>query len=236
MFIVVMCLIIGYPLVIIPTFVIMMLHALFGANQDQTTYVVHLGHEEPTPRTTQELRECIWRYINGNPNGYIHISKWNIAHITDMSCLCENMITTKQRNDALSGIEEWDMSHVRTTFAMFKWCNAFNQPIGKWKLHNVYRISQMFQGCGLFREKQNLDEWETTLGRFHQRVECYDVFQSAIIPENELPHWLAIQRKKQQDYDANMEHRKPLSFAERVAMASKPSTPFVPNGITDEWY
>jgi hypothetical protein len=209
MLIVVIMLIIGYPLVLLTVFPMIMVGTLLGVFNptSATVYEVPLGNQVPTPRSKEELRECIWRYITGNSDKYIHISKWNVSHITDMSGVCANMITTKQLNHALSGIEEWDMSNVLSTFAMFKGCSEFNQPIGKWTLHRVYRISEMFQGCCMFN--QNLDDWETTLGKNNNRVECYEVFQVAYKPECEHPRWLRVQRKRQQDYDNYMEMNAP---------------------------
>jgi hypothetical protein len=205
MLLVVIMLIIGYPFMLLTIFPMLMVCTMCGVFSPTSvgTYVVPLGNQTPTPRTSQELRDCIWRYANGNPDKYIHISKWKVSHIADMGGLCANMINTKKLNDALAGIEEWDMSKVRTTVAMFKGCNEFNQPIGKWTLHSVSRISEMFQGCVSFN--QNLDNWETSLGKNNNRVECYNVFQVAIKPESELPKWLRVQRKRQQDYDYQQE-------------------------------
>lgn len=202
MFFIAIFALIGYPLVVIPLFAMLSFSALFAAvapPPPETPYVVPLGDTYPSPADAEELRHCIWRYINGNPNKYIHISKWNIAHITDMSYLCQNIINSKQRNDALAGIEEWDMSNVRITEAMFNGCNKFNQPIGKWNLCNVRSISEMFLRCWEFN--QTLEEWETTLGKHAPYVKCEDVFTSAYTRDCELPKWLQIQRKRQQYYN-----------------------------------
>ena len=232
----VIVIIIGYPLVIIPTFIIMGLHSYFGwFKVSPFKYVVPLGNEVPQFRNNKELRECIWRYINNNPDQYIHISKWNISHIRDMSNLCYDMIKTTRQNDALDGIEEWDMTHVYTTFAMFKHCYEFNQPIGKWKLTNTRRISEMFHCCDLFREKQSLDDWETTLGQNLSCVECFDVYGFPRGGDSTLPRWLILQRRRYQDRLDEEERKRPRTLAERVAIASRSSVPFVPRSDPDDY-
>jgi hypothetical protein len=78
-----------------------------------------------------------------------------------MSFVFHNLIHTKRDNDAIAGIEDWDMSHVENMDSMFCLCPAFNQPIGKWKLPLVRNLENLFFRCKSFY--QSLEEWEHTV-------------------------------------------------------------------------
>jgi hypothetical protein len=130
---------------------------------DSPTYHVTVGFRHPVIGSDRHhLRKCIFRYKNGNPDNYIHITHWDISQIKDMSYLFHNMIQTKRDNDAFAGIEDWDMSHVEKIDDMFGGCAAFNRPIGKWKLPMVRSLNRLFYGCPAFF--QSLSEWENTIG------------------------------------------------------------------------
>lgn len=131
--------------------------------ENTPTYYVPTGTTRPFfCSDRQELRKCIFTYMNGNPEGYIHISQWDISKMKDMSFLFHNLIQTKRENDAITGIADWDMSHVEQIDSMFSNCQAFNQPIGKWKLPRVRSLEMLFYRCPAFFEP--LHEWEDTLG------------------------------------------------------------------------
>lgn len=108
------------------------------------------------------LRDAIVRYMCGNPDRWIHISQWDISRVYDMRFVFHNLIQTKQDNDAIAGIEDWDMSHVENIGYMFCGCVGFNRPIGKWRLPLVEDVSHLFYDCRSFF--QPLDEWKDTLG------------------------------------------------------------------------
>lgn len=101
-------------------------------------------------------------------------------HITDLSRLFEY----SERRD-FSGIETWDVSHVKKMAwmfenawyfdadisnwdvsnvtdmeAMFAGCENFNQPIGKWNVSKVTNMRYMFERCKRFR--QPLDKWDVS--------------------------------------------------------------------------
>jgi hypothetical protein len=136
--------------------------------RDEPTYVVPLGRHQPKINNRKDLVDAIDIYINGNGYGYVHISKWDVSQVYNMREVFYLSIRTKRDNDAIAGIEEWDVSHVQDVTNMFKYCSEFNQPIGKWKLSSVVLIDGMFYGC--IRFNQNLDEWSNTIRRVEFNV------------------------------------------------------------------
>lgn len=143
---------------------------------DSPTYEVPNGTIHPRFGSDRHaLRKCIFLYKNGNPESYVHISQWDISQIKDMTFVFHNLIQTKKDNDAITGIADWDMSHVEKIDSMFSNCKAFNQPIGKWKLPRVRSLEMLFYSCISFMEP--LDEWENNIGSEVQgSVNIKDVF------------------------------------------------------------
>ena len=78
-------------------------------------------HEYCTPSTKQATIER-----------YGHIQDWNVTHITNMSCLFENM---HNFNEDIS--MTWDVSNVTTMSYMFDGASSFNQPLNNWNVSNV---------------------------------------------------------------------------------------------------
>jgi hypothetical protein len=162
------------------------------------TYYVPTGRIRPSfGSDRQELRRCIFTYKNGNPDHYIHISQWDVSKVKDMSYVFHNLIQTKRDNDAISGIEDWDMSHVENMDSMFSMCPAFNQPIGKWKLPLVRNLGNLFFQCKSFF--QSLEEWEHTVAADvgEAPVSIKDVFNETDRYWQRHP-WLEILRKRNQ--------------------------------------
>lgn len=111
-------------------------------------------------------------------------------HITDLSKLFEY----SERKD-FSGIETWDVSHVKDMSWMFdnayyfnsdisEWnvsnvtnmrgmfynCQHFNQPIGKWDVSKVTDMEYMFESCRMFNRP--LDKWNVSKVTNMKRMFC----------------------------------------------------------------
>ncbi|ENY53625.1 Hypothetical protein, DUF285 family [Metamycoplasma alkalescens 14918] len=105
-------------------------------------------------------------------------------------------------NDYIEGIENWDLSNIKSTFSMFSECHIdqdlsdwntsnvedmsymfenavyFNQDLSNWDTSNVANMSYMFAGAISFN--QDLSEWDTS------KVEDITHFAS---PELEKQNW-----------------------------------------------
>lgn len=168
------------------------------ADINEPLYVVPLGHTKPVIFDHCDLYRYIRSYIRGNPNGYIHISQWDISRVTHMRYMFSHLINTKRDNDAIAGIEDWDMSHVTDVESMFTYCHCFNRPIGKWNLAKVNNVSGMMCSCDAFN--QDLEEWTTTLGK---DVETVDINQHPFVYSNKYwkkHNWVDAIAKKNQEH------------------------------------
>lgn len=66
----------------------------------------------------------------------------------------------KSTRKDFSGIENWDVSHVKAMNGMFKGAKNFNEPIGNWDVSNVEIMSEMFEEAENFN--QPLNNWNTS--------------------------------------------------------------------------
>ena len=85
----------------------------------------------------------------------IYLGDIDVSLITDMSMLFYN----STRED-FSGIETWDVSHVKDMSFMFAGAKSFNQPIGCWDVSNVMNMSWMF--CVAKSFNQFIGNWNVS--------------------------------------------------------------------------
>ena len=88
-----------------------------------------------TPKTKAELKTLV------NDNA-VDLAQIDISLIDDLSSLFEN----SERKD-FSGIESWDVSHVKSIKAMFQNAKNFNVNLNRWDVGNVEDFSYVFCGC-----------------------------------------------------------------------------------------
>jgi hypothetical protein len=125
---------------------------------------IPMGSVFPTIKNRNDLYNAVNHYLRGNSKGYVPISQWfsrrgEIEHIRDMSYLFEGLITTKFQNDAMVGIENWNVEKVTNMYGMFLDCTAFNQPLSRWAVLSVEDASFLFCGCYSFNQELSGD-WE----------------------------------------------------------------------------
>jgi hypothetical protein len=125
---------------------------------------IPMGSVFPTIKNRNDLYNAVNHYLRGNSKGYVPISQWfsrrgEIEHIHDMSYLFEGLITTKFQNDAMVGIENWNVGKVMNMYGMFLDCSAFNQPLSRWAVLSVEDASFLFCGCYSFNQ-QLTGAWE----------------------------------------------------------------------------
>ena len=124
-----------------------------------------------TPRTTEELKIAVWRWILNKIKGLGHvnltegqekllenieglgnISDWDTSNITDMSALFSGYGRFNE------DISRWDVSNVINMGGMFHGAEAFNQPIGSWDVSKVTNMEYMFYGATAFN--QDIGKWK----------------------------------------------------------------------------
>ena len=66
----------------------------------------------------------------------------------------------KSTRKDFSGIENWDVSHVKQMNGMFRGAKNFNEPIGNWNVSNVENMSYMFEEAENFN--QPLNNWNVS--------------------------------------------------------------------------
>ena len=82
----------------------------------------------------------------------VYLGDIDISHITNLSMLFHN----STRKD-FSGIENWDVSHVKDMRGMFKGAKNFNEPIGNWDVSNVENMWSMFAHSKFNNDISNWD-------------------------------------------------------------------------------
>ena len=97
------------------------------------------------PKNRKELKEL----VDDESNHLGDIDVKNVDYFTELFAF-------SKRKD-FSGIENWDVSHVKDMRGMFQYCYHFNEPIGKWNVSKVTDMSKMFYECKKFN--QPLDRW-----------------------------------------------------------------------------
>jgi surface protein len=125
----------------------------------------------PTIRNKLDLLEAIEKYLGADrlSYNYVDIGLWDISKVSNFNFLfCDDRrIDTREKNDLVSGISNWNVEHVENMFKMFRGCTSFNQPLN-WNVSNVDTMSLMFEDCVDFNSPLN---WEgvmpsETLGMF----------------------------------------------------------------------
>ena len=128
------------------------------------------------PRTYSELRRCVRKYLNRNPNNLPPIGTWNVSLITDMNNLFFNLEFFNE------SIENWDVSNVVNMASMFDGATAFNQPLNGWNVSNVTNMSAMFRDCSAFN--QPLDRW-----RVSNVQDMSFMFEKCVIFNSNIENW-----------------------------------------------
>jgi len=131
-----------------------------------------------TPKTKEELKNAVMRWVDGDINGLGNISGWDTSNITDMSDLFYEL------NDFNEDISRWDVSNVKNMEGMFNEAKAFNQPIGNWKVSNVTNMRDMFNAAKAFNQPiggwdvskvKNMDGMFMNAITFNQRIGDWNV-------------------------------------------------------------
>jgi surface protein len=114
----------------------------------------------PTINTRLELVQTITEYLGDDrlSFNYVDIGSWDISKVTSLHELfCySRKIDTREKNDLLAGISNWNVEHVTSMSKMFKGCTHFNQPLN-WNVRNVGSMEEMFEDCREFNSALN---WE----------------------------------------------------------------------------
>jgi hypothetical protein len=170
---------------------------------------IPMGNVFPTIKNRSDLYNAVRSYLRGNSKGYVPISRWSskrgeIEHISDMSYLFEGLITTKFQNDAMVGIENWNVEKVTHMYGMFLDCSAFNQPLSKWNVLYVQDASFLFCGCYSFNQELSGD-WER-IGR-NNRIMSKSFTGTKVIG---VYHQTNVNKQKQKWYmnanDSDIDH------------------------------
>lgn len=108
--------------------------------------------------STQELRDAVDSYLNGNVNGYPHINDWDVSEITDFSELF-----SADRNplaaDFNESLNKWDTRNARSMMRLFYKAKNFRKTIGRWNVAKVQSFYECFREAALFDE--DLSSWNT---------------------------------------------------------------------------
>ncbi|WP_421776630.1 BspA family leucine-rich repeat surface protein [Gardnerella sp. KA00255] len=102
----------------------------------------------------------------------------NVSNVTDMSNMFEGCTSLK----SLKGLENWDVSNVRSMSGMFasviknqdqhdtlnpvdgyagEMAIASVKPLSKWNVGNVINMNRMFEGCTSITDFTGLEGWDT---------------------------------------------------------------------------
>ena len=100
------------------------------------------------PKTRKQLDKLV-------KDESIHLGDIDVSNITDFS----GLFSYSFRKD-FSGIENWDVSHVRTMNSMFLGAKYFNEPIGNWNVGEVRDMDKMFKDCVSFN--QDISRWNVS--------------------------------------------------------------------------
>ena len=65
-----------------------------------------------------------------------------------------------QRVKHIIGLENWDVSNVKSMNCMFMGCDNFNSDLSKWDVSNVEYMGNMFDGCKNFNS--DLSKWNVS--------------------------------------------------------------------------
>lgn len=129
-----------------------------------------------TPKTKEELKNAVMRWVDGDRNGLGNISDWNTSKITDMSDLFYEL------NSFNEDISRWDVSKVKNMEGMFNEAENFNQPIGNWKVSKVTNMTDMFNAAKAFN--QPIGGWDVS------KVKNMDgMFMNAITFNQPIGDW-----------------------------------------------
>jgi len=143
---------------------------------------------------------------------YGPIENWNVSGIDDMSGLFSDFRSDyygfgEVGSDCNPPIGDWDVSSVKSFYAMFRDASSFNEDIGSWDVASVksfaymfYRatsfdqdislwdVSSSFDFLGMFNGATSFDQdigsWDVSSGQ-----DFYEMFNGAASFEQELCQW-----------------------------------------------
>ena len=101
--------------------------------------------EEDKITTNRELRKKIYElYIEQGEGETLDVSSLtNAIQCDDFSNIFSGLKEVKH----IIGLEDWDVSNVRSMEFMFQDCENFNCDLSKWDVSNVQYMAYMFKGC-----------------------------------------------------------------------------------------
>lgn len=100
------------------------------------------------PSSKEELKALV-------RDNNIRLSQIDISAVDDLEGLFKN-----SKREDFSGIENWDVGHVKKFGYMFSNCEHFNTDISKWDTHSATSMTHMFVGCRDF--DRDLSHWDVS--------------------------------------------------------------------------
>lgn len=100
------------------------------------------------PSSKEELKALV-------RDNNIRLSQIDISAVDDLEGLFKN-----SKREDFSGIEKWDVGHVKKFGYMFSNCEHFNADISKWDTHSATSMTHMFVGCRDF--DRDLSHWDVS--------------------------------------------------------------------------
>ena len=114
--------------------------------------------EEDMITTNKELKNKILElYIEQGEGDTLDVSSLtNRIKCNDFSSIFGGFDEVKH----IIGLEDWDVSNVRSMEFMFQDCENFNCDLSKWDVSNVQYMAYMFKGCINFNS--DLSNWDVS--------------------------------------------------------------------------
>ena len=114
--------------------------------------------EEDKITTNKELKNKILElYIEQGEGDTLDVSSLtNRIKCNDFSSIFGGFDEVKH----IIGLEDWDVSNVRSMEFMFQDCENFNCDLSKWDVSNVQYMAYMFKGCINFNS--DLSNWDVS--------------------------------------------------------------------------
>ena len=120
------------------------------------------------PKTRDELKELV-------TDETIYLGDIDTSLITYM----KELFSFSKRED-FSGIETWDVSHVKNMSWMFYGAKFFNHDISKWDVSNVTTMRGMFRDSQF---NQDISKWNVS------KVECMDTMFDSSKFNGDISNW-----------------------------------------------
>lgn len=111
----------------------------------------------------------VTKMTNGDSNTYLWcedgILQWWSNDVTpQFPSNCEKLFDGFNQLEDLSGLADWDTSHMGTTFEMFRNCKSITtlKDLAKWDLSNVTNMKHAFQNCSALKTLEGVENWNVS--------------------------------------------------------------------------